>query len=564
MGTIKKKHLIRITLFIIGLLLIVLVIFGISALWIINTNYLDTGYLEDETLKYNYLAEDLSNQITSADTVLQKLENNPEIAQILNLVHTSTDEVMFLYDSIDFDTLLENDSELFAFGNFVVYSTNASIAYDPHFKQLTPELQNSNWYSRINLSRRKSILFVENGEAFVLFKMSVEDNIHEFIHIGVVKLDLSYLNYVQLDDYKILLSNVSSNSILEVAGNRLLEHSLSDYFGVSNSTYLDDEMVLAYMVVVGSIATRWSLILVAEKTNFVYDFIMYSLVISSVFFAVGFVLFYRINVVKKMRASFDALSIEDIQGIITNNQPTQIDHLVQQMYEKILALVKHNQELDLINQQKEMQKNEAEIKALLSQIDPHYIFNLLNSIHKRALKNNENESAKMILLMSKQLRRSLEWKDPLVTIRDEMDHIKSFIALQQYFNGIEYSFIYDLDTRLYQERIPKLVLQTLIENALKHGKQTSDYFVKLDEKDDMIRFTVRNEVIGDIKEVQNNILNALNTTGLNQDTPGIGLQNLVLRLKFYYNDQFQVTTRINKQNISIQIMIPKLKEEAIH
>jgi two-component system sensor histidine kinase YesM len=558
---VSKTIFKKIGVYIIGLLVIVLITFTIAGLWILNTNYLDTGYLEDQTVKFKYLAEDLSVQITSAESVLQKLENDVNISNILIEIHENQDVVQELYEVIDFDMILENNTEVFAFEHLTIFTSNESAVLDPSIKFISQQVQFENWYIRINQSRRKSVLYVENGEAFVLYKINLTDNIHGFTHVGVVKIDLSFLQHTKLKDYKILLSNVSSNTIVEVSGNRVLNLPVTDYFGISDSIYLGEEMILAYIVITGTTATRWSLILITPKINFIYDYIFYSLAIASVFLAISYVIFYRISFVKKIGKSFDELSIENINAILSKKQANSVDQLVRNMYDRILSLVKSNQELDISNQQKEMQKNEAELKALLSQIDPHYIFNLLNSIHKRALKNNETESAKMILLMSKQLRRSLEWKDPCVMIKDEFDHIKSFIALQQYFSGIEYQFIYDVDNSLFYEKVPKLILQTLIENAIKHGNPTSQFFVKLDEKDDFIRFTVKNEVVGDPKEVQNTINKALASTDFNSEHQGVGLQNMIKRLRFYYGDHYQITTRLSKQNISIQLKFSKNLQE---
>jgi two-component system, sensor histidine kinase YesM len=551
----------KISYSLIGLLLIMLITFGISGLWILNTNYLDTGYLEDQTLKYKYLAEDLSIQISAADSLMQKLENNNELTNLLINIHENETDALAVFESIELDIILESNSEIFSYENLILYTSNESAVINSNIRFISEETEYNDWYIRITQSRRKSVLYVENGEAFVLYKLALLDDIQNFTHVGVIKIDLSFFHHTQLDDYKILLSNVSSNSIVEVSGNRTLNLPLTDYFGISDSLYIENEMVLAYIVVTGTTATRWSLILVTPRINFFYDLIIYVLAILTVFIAIGYVIFYRIYFVKKISKSFDELSLEDIDNILSKQQPSKIDNLVHNMYSRLLFLVKQNQELDLINQKIEVEKNEAELKALLSQIDPHYIFNLLNSIHKRALKNNEIESAKMILLMSKQLRRSLEWKDPCVLIKDELDHIKSYIALQQYFSGYEHRFIYDIDNRILYEKVPKLVLQTLIENALKHGNPTANFVVKLDEVDDLIRFSVKNEVVGDVKETQSIIHKAITDNNLESNNQGVGLQNMTRRLRYYYGESYQISTRISKQNITIQLKFPKIFQE---
>jgi two-component system, sensor histidine kinase YesM len=558
----NKNFIRKLGISVVGLLLIVIITFAVSGLWILNTNYVDTGYLEDKTNQYQYLAEDLSNQIYNTESVLQKIENNPSFSDILTSVHTSQEDVLQLYNAIDFEWLIVNDDEAFVYDNMVIFTTNPSVTIDSTIHQITESIQFENWYVRISQSRRKYIMFVENGAAQVLYKLNFEGDESGFIHYAKVDIDLSFMHHTKLKDYKILLSNVYYNNVAEVSGQRNLSKPLTEYFGISDSLYIEDEMILAYVVVPGSTASRWTLIIVTPRANFFNDFVIYALAITSIFLAIGYVIFYRINLLRKMRKSVDQLSIVDINSILLKSQPNKVEDLIRNMYGRILSLVQDNQKLDLINQEKEIQKNEAEMNALLSQIDPHYIFNLLNSIHKRALKNNEIESAKMILLMSKQLRRSLEWKHPMVTIKDELDHIKSYIALQQYFIGYDYHVLYDIDSGLNFETVPKLIFQSLVENALKHGVPTDRFIIKLDSKEGFLRFSVKNEVLGDPKESLLNINKAISTTEGMGNTTGVGLQNVVRRLKFYYGEDFQIVAKNVKQTITIQVKLSRnLKEQ---
>lgn len=550
---ILKRIILAISIF----LVIVLVTFGLSSLWLLNTNYIETGILEEETTKFQYIADDFSRQITEAEIVLQKLENSNEFSSILSPIHPSNQTVLNLYEAIDFNALFENENELSMYDQLTLYTTNNTAVVADEIELIDQDVRLEDWYQRIFASRRKSVLYFEDQEAFMLYKMAFLGDTNSFTHYAVVRLDLSFLQNAVLDSHKILLTNVSTNSLVDLAGEKVLNLSVNEYFGISESTYLDDEMILSYVVVAGSNMTRWTLVIVMEKTNFFTEFLTYAVAILSVIFAVGFIVYYRYRFIKKVDKSFDDLSYDKIKQIIENGRPSRMDHIIQNMYLKIEALVKENQALDQMNQEVEAEKDEAEIKALISQINPHYIFNMLNSIHKRALKNNELESAKMIILMSKQLRRSLDWKEPFVTVKNELDHIRSYIELQQYYFGSSYQVTYDLDQTLYEHMVPKLILQTLIENALKHGVQTAPFHIKLDSKDEMIRFTLKNEVLGNPKDAQDKIMHALNEELSDQDDDGIGLPNMAKRLRYYYGDDFTVSTHIQKHTISIRVEFPK-------
>lgn len=550
---ILKKIVLTISIF----LTIVLVTFGLSSLWLLNTNYVETGILEEEETKFQYIADDFSRQISEAEIVLQKLENSNEFSSILSPIHPNSQTALNLYDSIDFNELFENENEFSIYDQITLYTTNNTAVVADEIELIDQDVRLADWYQRIFASRRKSVLHFSGEDAFILYKMAFIGDTNSFTHYAVVNLNLSFLQNVILENYKILLTNVSTNSLVELSGDKVLNLPINEYFGISESTYLEDEMILSYVVVAGTNMTRWTLVIVMEKTNFFTEFLTYAVAILSVIFAIGFIIYYRYRFIKKVDKSFDDLSYDKIKQIIENGRPSRMDHIIQNMYLKIEALVKENQALDQMNQEVEAEKDEAEIKALISQINPHYIFNMLNSIHKRALKNNELESAKMIILMSKQLRRSLDWKEPLVTIKNELDHIRSYIELQQYYFGSSYQVSYDLDQTLYENMIPKLILQTLIENALKHGIQTEPFSIKLDSKDDMIRFTIKNEVSGNPKDAQDKIMHALHEEMNIQNDDGIGLPNMAKRLRYYYGDQFAVSTHIEKHTISIRVEFPK-------
>jgi two-component system, sensor histidine kinase YesM len=540
------------------ILLIILTTFVISSLWILNANVIESGILQEETRKYEYIAEDFSKQVNDTEIVLQNVENDSTFVDILSQTHSNYEEVEALYETIDFDHFFGSESEFFVYENLIIYTTNQSALVTEKIEYINQDVLQQEWYIRISSSRRKSVLFFIEQNAYILYKIEISEEVNDVhTHYGVVSLDLSFLQYSALKNYKIMFSNVSTNSIIDLYGDKTLEFSLNEYFGIGESTYMGNEIILSYVVISGSNASRWNLILVMQKPNYISDFARYAITVLSVILAIVFVVFYRINFVKKVDKSFNDLSSEKIQSIVNNSRPKRLDHIIQNLYLKIESLVKENQVLDTINQQKEVQKNEAEIKALLSQINPHYIFNMLNSIHKRALMNNETESAKMIILMSRQLRRSLDWKEPLVTVKSELDHIRSYIELQQYYHGSEYNIEYDLDQTLYELKIPKLMLQTLIENALKHGVETKPFYIKLDAKENSIRFNIKNEVTGNVKDAQDRIMHALNEELAGDDGDGIGLPNMVKRLKYYYGDDFSVSTHINKQTISIRIEFPK-------
>jgi two-component system, sensor histidine kinase YesM len=539
------------------LISILLLSISSSATILLNINDLENGRLENQTETYQYIADHLVDQIHLSENLLIKLEANENIQAILRDEHENQSTIDAFYYSIDFDNLITGPSEGTLFERLVIYTTNPTVVLNDQFVYLTPSIQSEGWFLRINQARRNLTLYSDANGIYFLYKIAVSDNPNAYVNFGVIPLDLQFLQHLKPSETKILLTNVALNSLTDIYGDKELTSPINDYFGINASSYLDDEMVLVYDILSGTSISKWSLFIISNKLNLMNEFITYAAILFVVFSLLASAVLYRYSFIRKIDRSFAELSLENLESIIANDSPNQIDRIIKSLYSKMESLVRRNRELDVINQQKEEQKNKAEIKALLSQINPHYIFNLLNSIHKRALKNNELESAKMILLMSKQLRRSLEWKEPFVSIQDELEHIQSYIQLQQYYLGMECNFIYMVDEKLFHLKVPKLIFQTLIENALKHGVKTAPFYIKLYESDGNIWFTLKNEVSDKPRDVESKVNQAINASDDSEPKEGIGLRNMMRRLRFYYGERYRILVESDKKHISLTIILPK-------
>jgi two-component system sensor histidine kinase YesM len=528
-----------------------------AALLLINSNYFETGVLDEQTTEYKYIGDNVTNQIDVANELIFELTINNQMKDILSTNHDSEDSVMDLYDSILFRQLIQSSLQQELFDNLLIYTTNPTVGEIESFRFLSSSVQEEEWYERISTSRRPSTIIEIDGGIYVLYRMEIEDDSNDYMNIAITKIDITILDNITYDNYTVMITNHALESVGIIYDDKDLDKADDMYAQIAESTYLEDEMIIQYDIIPGTTLSKWNLIIVTERINFLTEFLQYTGILFAVISLIVFGIFYRFNFIRQVNESFNQLSPEDIESIIASSNPSKIERIIKNLYQTVETLVEQNQELKFINQEKEMQKNEAEKRALLSQINPHYIFNLLNSIHKRALQNNELGSAKMILLMSKQLRHSLEWREAFVTIKEELDHIKSYITLQQHYFGTECDFNYDLDETLYDIKVPKLIFQTLIENALKHGVKNSPFYVQLKQKDDFLSFSVTNDVKGKPKEAIQRISNLLEQKEDYKEREGIGLHNMKNRLEYYYNSSYKIITQAYKSNISITIILPK-------
>jgi two-component system sensor histidine kinase YesM len=115
-----------------------------------------------------------------------------------------------------------------------------------------------------------------------------------------------------------------------------------------------------------------------------------------------------------------------------------------------------------------VEKKEAENIALRSQMNPHYLFNTLETIRMNCLVKKDTENAELIQCFSESFRNCLELKD-LITIAEEIDFLEKYMKIQEYRYGNKISFVHSIDDDLLSENIPVLLLQPLVENAVYHG-----------------------------------------------------------------------------------------------
>lgn len=116
-----------------------------------------------------------------------------------------------------------------------------------------------------------------------------------------------------------------------------------------------------------------------------------------------------------------------------------------------------------------IKQREAEITALQSQINPHFLYNTLDSIHWLAIKKKNYDVSEQIEALSEIFRHVLNNGEPLVTIRQELDFLESYMFIQKHKYGSRIQLRIEIDASLMGCKMPKLILQPLVENAIVHG-----------------------------------------------------------------------------------------------
>ena len=179
----------------------------------------------------------------------------------------------------------------------------------------------------------------------------------------------------------------------------------------------------------------------------------------------------------------------------------------------------------------EGQLKEAELVNLRSQLNPHFLFNSLNSIHSMTLMKRE-EASDAVLLLADLMRYTLNYeKKTLVTVEEEIEIVEKYLKLEKIRFGKKLNYSFDIQPDTLDKKIPPIVIQTLAENAIKHAISRSIEGGRVDIKSFL--------------ENDNLIIEVINSGQLQVDTPsvfdpkkaGIGIENTRRRLAMLYGDR---------------------------
>lgn len=209
----------------------------------------------------------------------------------------------------------------------------------------------------------------------------------------------------------------------------------------------------------------------------------------------------------------------------------------------------------------EIDKKNAEIHAMQSQINPHFLYNTLEAIRMKAICNGDREVGQMLYNMSILFRRQLKDND-FITIADELDYCKQYFELfsMRYPNIFKYEII--CPENLMNKKIIKFILQPIIENYFIHGIRTTkqDNIIKVyaEQNKNSIDFHIIDNGRGMSSDAIENKNKELENTQSN--TKSIGVSNVNKRIKAIYGEKYGVKLKENKEQTGLEVIV-KIKEE---
>ncbi len=208
---------------------------------------------------------------------------------------------------------------------------------------------------------------------------------------------------------------------------------------------------------------------------------------------------------------------------------------------------------------------ETELKALQSQVNPHFLFNILSVITESALIEGADKTLSMVEKISGMLRYSLTSFHKEVKLEDELEMVKRYVYLQSQRFGDRIKFEIDLPENIPLIYMTCMTIQPIVENAIIHGLERKveggTIKISLKEEEKNIIIQIQDDGIGIEKEVLDKLFNENNQKNHTGHTTGIGIKNVYERLKIYFEQEnlLLIDSEINV-GTCITILLPRINK----
>lgn len=236
----------------------------------------------------------------------------------------------------------------------------------------------------------------------------------------------------------------------------------------------------------------------------------------------------KMSVVEK--GEFDQISLTR-RELVQGDEIAKLHHDFIMMIEQINHLIQENYVKQLL-------VKEAELKALQSQINPHFLYNTLESINWEARLNKQHKISTMVKALGDLLRRVITTSGHMTTIREELLILDAYMTIQKYRFEDRLTFVKDIDPSLVNQRIVKMSLQPVIENAIKYGVEEKSgnclITLNIQRKDELIEIIIQDNGPGMSETLLRQVRNGEYST----KGTGIGLKNIDERIKLSFGEVY--------------------------
>lgn len=529
-----------------------------------------------DRVKYN-----LSTRVEESMSVANDLYINSVLKNFLNKKYDSYIDFYEEYTDLVKTTSINSYYTSSNIYKLTIYTDNNTISNSAYFEKITPELKETQWYKEAFESSKslsvstyfdKSRINISNDNPYrrisIINKLNDSPN-----NTQILKIDLNYdkifneianekmnANLYICNDKYILFSNIKGDS------------SKTEFKSID--TIKEKDFIFNQSIKVTGTGEVWNVVITADKMNIlsklkefkgvILILILFNLLLPTIV----------INIVSRsfkdrillLNSYLDKVEDEEFNTIECDAGKDEIGKLIKSYNLMVCRIKELIEEVFVKNAEKqalELAKKQLELRALQSQINPHFLFNTLESIRMRSLIKGEKETGEIIEKLSILLRNIVNWGEDNVAIQEEMTFVENYLNIQKYRFGDKLDFGLQVMENCRNIKIPKLSIIGFVENACVHGieqvPRKASIYVTIFKNEKDLFIEIIDTGIGMEKERLNEIKEKLKNLKIEMlnNSKSIGMINTCIRLQAYsnYSMKFKFDSTLNK-GTEIMIQIP--------
>lgn len=419
-----------------------------------------------------------------------------QLKKILNTHYLTTFEIVTAYNNYDkFEQYLDAYKELL---NIRIYMKNPTLISNWHIFQVEQDITEQFWYE-VALESRGLINWyyipdpTRDGEQFLSLVRSINYIDYDSSAVIVITINTDYLQEILNQEQSPLLLVDENNFV--IASNRkiFIGKKLDEILGpdivhdLKPGTYsgqVDGQKSEIYIDLLLPETSQNELkfisiipeeMIMRDANRFVK---LGSFVMSvSILIAIGLIFFFSRLLSGRfitLNNRIDQVAKGDFAAPIVihgNDEIGQLSRQVDRMVKNILSLMNEVEQAQRENFELEKRQQEIRFKMLASQINPHFLFNTLESLRMKSLMKGDREIAEIIKKLGKLIRYSISVTGEMVTLQSEIEFVQHYLDIQKFRYGERLSYKLDIDPLSKHVLIHPLIIQPIVENAVIHGLQ---------------------------------------------------------------------------------------------
>ncbi len=466
----------------------------------------------------NVCKQKSKEQTLKANRMLYDFSNSREIRGVFILVD--------LQGNIISSNLYKDNQNIFL-QSFLRKSLIKHMQNAPEKTFIVPSRLNYSYNQTGDLILSRTVMDGGKVIGFLFF-----DLLDEEIYQAVYKYNLD--DVILTDEYNNLIFSIGRQS----------ENSMGKYT-VGSSQFKEKQAITTkingkyYLIIRSPLSYSELYIYTLVSINFQYSLFRYAI---SFLIVLGLIMFIMLKHLAVLITNKNLYAIDELRKAVINMGKGNMEYSLrphvfeefQELHDTFRQMVLQREELQRRNSELTERERVMEIKQLEEQINPHFVFNVLETLRYEVL-IDANKASEMIMAFANIMRYSIYYGDTVVPLKTDIEYVKDYLLLQKMRYNRRLTYNIDIPKELMDYKVPKLVIQPIVENALKHGmKNVDSIHVKITAfiYNDCLKLIVQDNGTGIESEILDRLIEDLEKEDVSKEHIGMYNSHRVVRLLY--------------------------------